>query len=1144
MSVYTQEVLGLLNRNKKKIKLDKIKDHFEFGKLYRNSSLNTGSTYNPTMEPFVIKWGDFKCATEEGMVRQDPTGTQERYITMWTDPVFQGDCNTATITKTIISQNDLGTIINIAGDTVIEGDLQVDQNANINLQLTAGSANILDLTEDRIVIVGPNGELEDDANLTFDGTEFNIGQGNFTVQVNTGNTQIIGTLDVDDQATLASANVEDLTNDRIVIVGVDGELEDDANFTMDGTTFTANVNVIHGTDVPAGVPTHTTTINSNLKLEGPVYDSLGSVGALNKVLVGLADGRVKWQDDDLVEALTYGSLWQGDPTNYKVELPIGTVDQILISYGNTFSWEDNPAAIVGEACDVYRLPLWTPDSNTLGCSILIQDGNSTTPATKVTIEGEAIVEGDLHVETNTFLEGNVEVNGTTKLDTLDQDDTLIQVLVRDTANDNLIKFRDASSIKPQVGFDTLAMLPDGWASTQGNFNAVVALDDTTTAVKSIKDMDWLVDGDRVVVIAANVKTGSLLADNVIQFPTWNSSNFTSVSNHTSWNQSSIGTGWTGAINNGYQTSTLLFGEKLKFKAELYEIPTTGTAQLNWDACCKIYSENTCPTGSNGSANIDEDTSFSGLFNGIDDGYGGYGLTYSIVSGPSNGTVTLTDPSTGAFTYTPNTNYFGTDVITWEVTDGYCTSNQYTFTITINAVDDAPVWTSTDPVTANTYPNLTGGDTWTYNWTVADADTPCASLTFPSQTIPSWLTFTNNGDCTGTLSGTFPATGGTFSVQLNVSDGTSTSSQSFEIGGLAVDNDTYFVTWFDGSGSMDTTGVILSAISSTATVVAKSNGTGSGTTTLTLNQGISNDVGMYVDDPSGDAFNGYELLVAGMTVSGTGIPAGTTVVTAPGSTQITLSNNHTTSAGDIITFARTTAQKTADYNDISTFRNLLQDFYATGGVQGSPDFNTDPATNGADRYDTHVKFGWDAYPNEGNGERQIQYLANLGNPINTGAGQLFENASTVVVMAWGDESNNWYYSGGVGTLFTDPTSGNGLRVANDVAEVQQFITTSENNAGNNQIYRGIWFNVADITTYRQIGQGLQNGVSPNSQFGGTWTDADLLTAQSSGSPTRIQYAGQTGDPNYLNGITANNNTAGYYRGVVLAKLQDSGFTTLT
>ena len=44
-------------------------------------------------------------------------------------------------------------------------------------------------------------------------------------------------MDVDSQSTLASVNVEDLTDNRIVIVGVDGELEDDANFTMDASTF-------------------------------------------------------------------------------------------------------------------------------------------------------------------------------------------------------------------------------------------------------------------------------------------------------------------------------------------------------------------------------------------------------------------------------------------------------------------------------------------------------------------------------------------------------------------------------------------------------------------------------------------------------------------------------------------------------------------------------------------------------------------------------------------------------------------------------------------------------------------------------------------------------------------------------------------
>ena len=84
-----------------------------------------------------------------------------------------------------------------------------------------------------------------------------------TITINNGN------LIVDLQLTAGSANILDLTNDRVVIVGVNGELEDDANFTMDGTTFTANVDVVHGTDVPAGTPAQTTRINSNLKLEGP-----------------------------------------------------------------------------------------------------------------------------------------------------------------------------------------------------------------------------------------------------------------------------------------------------------------------------------------------------------------------------------------------------------------------------------------------------------------------------------------------------------------------------------------------------------------------------------------------------------------------------------------------------------------------------------------------------------------------------------------------------------------------------------------------------------------------------------------------------------------------------------------------------------
>ena len=263
MSVYIQEVLGLLKRNKKKLVLDKQRDHFEFGKLYQNSSLNNAGTYGPRMEPFVVKWGDLVCQATENLTRTQPGSGNLGFVPVYTVP--EGSCAWDTVMDSIITQNALGDTITInngnlvvEGDATVEGDLQVDQNANVNLQLTAGSANILDLTEDRIVIVGPNGELEDDA-----------------------------------------------------------------NFTMDGVTFTALVNVQHGSITASPtVPTTTTTLNSNIVLNGPVTDSQGNVGQLSQVLVGLGDGRVIWSDDDVVEALTYGSLWQGNINNLKQELAI------------------------------------------------------------------------------------------------------------------------------------------------------------------------------------------------------------------------------------------------------------------------------------------------------------------------------------------------------------------------------------------------------------------------------------------------------------------------------------------------------------------------------------------------------------------------------------------------------------------------------------------------------------------------------------------------------------------------------------------------------------------------------------------------------------------------------------------------------
>ncbi len=64
------------------------------------------------------------------------------------------------------------------------------------------------------------------------------------------------------------------------------------------------------------------------------------------------------------------------------------------------------------------------------------------------------------------------------------------------------------------------------------------------------------------------------------------------------------------------------------------------------------------------------------------------LTASVVSNPSNGTLTLN--SDGSFTYTPNPGFTGTDSFIYRASDDEPSFGEATATITVNAVNSAPV----------------------------------------------------------------------------------------------------------------------------------------------------------------------------------------------------------------------------------------------------------------------------------------------------------------------------------------------------------------------------------------------------------------------------------------------------------------------
>ena len=150
---------------------------------------------------------------------------------------IDGNAITTTNTNGNLTINPNGTgELNVQANTNVVGNFTVSGTIDIEGQTTLASLNVEDLTNNRVLIAGALGEVEDSANLTFDGTNLVL-DGN---QTTTGNTVLNGTLHVDGQSTLASLNVEDLTNDRMVFVGAGGELEDSADLTYDGATLYLN----------------------------------------------------------------------------------------------------------------------------------------------------------------------------------------------------------------------------------------------------------------------------------------------------------------------------------------------------------------------------------------------------------------------------------------------------------------------------------------------------------------------------------------------------------------------------------------------------------------------------------------------------------------------------------------------------------------------------------------------------------------------------------------------------------------------------------------------------------------------------------------------------------------------------------------
>ena len=127
----------------------------------------------------------------------------------------------------------------VTGVSTFTGAIDANGGANIAGGLVANSAAISDLTNNRVVIAGSSGEIEDDANFTYDGVGLNVGAGSGVTVSNTGNIAASGIVTASGGVKVGTAFTVDANTGNVAVSGiltVGGNLQVTGDITYDEVT--------------------------------------------------------------------------------------------------------------------------------------------------------------------------------------------------------------------------------------------------------------------------------------------------------------------------------------------------------------------------------------------------------------------------------------------------------------------------------------------------------------------------------------------------------------------------------------------------------------------------------------------------------------------------------------------------------------------------------------------------------------------------------------------------------------------------------------------------------------------------------------------------------------------------------------------
>ena len=199
-----------------------------------------------------------------------------------------------------------------------------------------------------------------------------------------------------------------------------------------------------------------------------------------------------------------------------------------------------------------------------------------------------------------------------------------------------------------------------------------------------------------------------------------------------------------------------------------------------DATVFITVSNTPPSAIDDSYTLAEDTSFSPTV-GVDDlllndsDPDGESLTTNLVTAAANGTLALS--TDGTFTYTPHTNFVGTDSFVYEAVDPRNGRSQATVTLNVTPTPDAPIATDDayQVLSGSSFTPTHGVDDLLQNDVDPDGDALTVNLSAITEPSNGTLTLVSDGTFTYTPNSGF---GGTDSFEYQIDDGTGRTANAW------------------------------------------------------------------------------------------------------------------------------------------------------------------------------------------------------------------------------------------------------------------------------------------------------------------------------------------------------------------------------